>query len=96
MNVSALVVSCLALVAGLRFVVTFRHNNDLYFIRNRNSTPEPGSEVTKAYQESQELDDEPKYSSPTLLVISGSRRAVFGLVTLMIPNGVGLWPLLHL
>jgi hypothetical protein len=96
MNTSALVLACLFLLGGLRFVVTFRHNNDLYFIGKRNTIPEPSNKVPGLNQEPEGLDGEPKYSSPALALTIGVACLLFGCIVLIMPNGVGLWGILHL
>jgi hypothetical protein len=95
-NIAAVSVAAVAALAGIRFIVTYRHNNDLYFTFKGNPLSEIGIEQTPGLApDDEELNGDAKYSSPGLILTLGIGLSIFAVIVLFVPQGVNLISLLH-
>ena len=93
-NVAAIGIAAVSAVAGIRFIATYRHNNDLYFTFKGNPLSEIGTEQTPGLTpDDEESGGDPKYSAPGLILTLGIGLTVFAVIVLFAPTGVNLFSL---
>ena len=95
-NIAAIGVAAVSALFGIRFIATYRHNNDLYFTFKGNPLSEIGTEqVPGLAPDDEEPGGDPKYSAPGLILTLGIILVVFAVIVLFAPTGVNLFALLH-
>ena len=96
-HVGAIAVVCLFGLAGIRFIATFRHNNDLAFMFPALSRlASTRDEVPGLDTEADDVNGDPQYAPPALALTIGIVCALFAVVVLLVPSGVGLATSIHL
>jgi hypothetical protein len=96
LNVVPIGIALVSALAGIRFIATYRHNNDLYFTFKGNPLRDIGTEETPGLTpDDQELNGDPKYSSPGLILTIGIALSIFAVIVLFAPAGANLGSLLH-
>ena len=80
---------------GIRFIATFRHNNDLYYMFRGDLKSLGTKQIPGLEADDHEVDGEAKDSSPALVLSLGIISATFAAVVLFVPTGVGLVSLLR-